>query len=195
MQLPQQQQHQQQQGDGRDLKWTWDILVRIAGCAAMIVIPFTRRRCGAEVFRFRALVACFGMLIYAERQQSPEVMLYFWAWLLALAIQRFQTLLLCRAGNMPHSRDEGDSIFGRLPFVKTYRQARAMEAILVFIIGVIFQAVSEPLGSMIQFAAGGLLFLEVIDRMLIFKHREMLNDAAIEARWRAELSSRNEGSM
>lgn len=91
--------------------------------------------------------------------RSQVMLVYFWVWLALVALHQAASQRHRRADHVTHSRFAGLPLF-RLPLVRTLDQARAIEPVLLLIIGGLLVGFDQALG---QFVIGGAFATAIIN--------------------------------
>jgi hypothetical protein len=139
---------------------------------AMAFFPFLRKGQGKRAIGLNALLAMLLMLYYAGRTRSPEMLMYFYAWLAMLFVRRFT------ADSAQHSQYQGYPVIGCL--VKDEMLARCGEAVLVWVAGCLIDPWSHPLGQFLMWGSLALVIKFFIESMYQERRDEALHDAAVE---------------
>ncbi len=154
-------------------------LYAIALVLTTCVTVFTRRRFGAEALGWNGLGAFLLLLFYAG--SSPGMQVYFCLWVLALLIQRCQTIWMGIRGHVEHSRYGGWPWLA-IRFAKNEMQAKALEVLLCLIAGGLLYSLSEAVGMFVIRCGFGMAVVQVIDRQVLAMQDRRMRDAEIEMR-------------
>lgn len=181
---------QQQQTPSEQLNFqnSTAILIGSVRCISTCFTVFSRHTFGPEGLGWPAFGAFLFILLFAGTQNAPEVLLFFWVWVVALIMQRIRTFWAIERGYVFHSQFQGWPWLGfLLPWVRTYRQAKAWEMVLCGVIAVVVAPFSEQVASLLICASLALLIDEGIDRHMETMERRRLMDAELELRARSRL--------
>lgn len=152
-----------------------------ANIALAMVCPFVRSRTGKRYPGGYALIAGFVILYLAGERRDQLVMIFFYGWLALLAIRRVQTFV---RANGEHTQFRGYPLLYR----RLGRGAYLLEPAWVFMIGAMLRPYSAGLHLIWISAAAGMLYLEVVHRMLQRQRIDAMADAGIEAEQRASMT-------
>ena len=80
-----------------------NLLALLANAHATTVTPFLRRGFGSEALGKNGLLAAVMILLYAGFTNSPEMITFFWVWIMAVIYQRLYGFNQRRNGQVVHS--------------------------------------------------------------------------------------------
>jgi hypothetical protein len=154
----------------------------LALCHATCVSVFIRKGFGAEALGFNGAVAFIILLVCAGGDKSGGMLLYFFAWLIALLIQRAITIRNECRGHYQHSKYTGWPWLG-LKFCKTEATAkRWVEPFLCVVFGIALLQVSESVGTFVLCGAISLKMVDGINSFADYRRIQIMHDAEIEMR-------------
>jgi hypothetical protein len=161
-------------------------IVTIAYAVALAFLPFTRRNAGTDWIGRTGLLTGFIILGYMCHTNSPGMMLFFLAWLVALLGHRCNQYQNWRNGVEIHSHYAGDPwlslrLFPRL----SDANARAMDGFLCLIVGVLLVTVDPPMGPFFFAGFVGILVSEAVSHETTRRKLQAMRDAEIEQRYLA----------
>lgn len=151
-------------------------------CLATCVSVFIRRGFGAEALGFNGAVAFIILLVCAGGDQTGGMLLYFFAWLVALMTQRAITIRNEVAGRYQHSKYTGWPVVA-MKFCKTESTAkRWVEPFLCVVFGIALLQVSESVGTFVLCCAMALVMADGISSFVDYMRVQKMRDAEIEMR-------------
>ncbi|GIK18977.1 MAG: hypothetical protein BroJett004_11410 [Planctomycetota bacterium] len=195
---------QQQQPDPivskKDFNQFLGVLTFIARTFAVTVEVFLRRAdsFGQRYFAMQAAAAFVLILVWPAfwEGHSAEPMLVFLLlyWLALLRARICTAARVRRGGPQPHSLYNGAPVLQRV-FRRTPEQRikAGLEFLVVFLVGALLLAVSEPLGAYLMFAAFGAGATSGMSGALQHRRSLDLHDAFVEQRDAAEAFRRMRG--
>lgn len=195
---------QQQQPDPivskKDFNQFLGVLTFIARTFGVTVEVFLRRpeSFGERHLGMQAAAAFVLILVWPAfwEGHSAEPMLVFLLlyWLALLRARVCTAARVRRGGPQPHSRSNGVPVLQRV-FRRTPEQRikAGLEVLVVFLVGALLLAVSEPLGAYLMFAAFGAGATSGMSGALQHRRSLDLHDAFVEQRDAAETFRRMRG--
>ena len=130
-------------GKKESLNW----LYFLANTYAVCVLPFLRKNMGIRAIGTPGFFAWLAMLLYAGHTGSPEMLLYIKAWFACVLYHRF-----IRPDRRQDTGFQGWPILTDW-LIKRDTPARALEAVLVYLIGWQLCAWSESVGQFVAYAS------------------------------------------
>jgi hypothetical protein len=176
------------------------VLTFIARTFAVTVEVFLRRAdsFGERYFGMQAAAAFVLILVWPAfwEGHSAEPMLVFLLlyWLALLRARICTAARVRRGGPQPHSRSNGVPVLQRV-FRRTpeHRIKAGLEFLVVFLVGALLLAVSQPLGAYLMFAAFGAGASSGMSGALQHRRSLDLHDAFVEQAGTAESFRRMRG--
>ncbi|HEV8067002.1 MAG TPA: hypothetical protein VGP76_04645 [Planctomycetaceae bacterium] len=173
--------------DPFDARTGINLLGLLANGHATTVTPFLRRGFGSEALGANGIVAALIILIYAGMTNSPEMITFFWVWLMAVACQRIYGFRQRANGEVVHSRYAGWPEVG-MRFAKTEKVARsAIEPLVCVVVGGCLWSWSEALGRFILLGSFSLLVSRGLEQQVTRNRLRAMNDAQIEQRYLSDV--------
>lgn len=171
---------------------TMDLAYGLAHCLATVLAVFIRRDFGADALGWPAILGGLALYVTAVENRDRLARLFFLAWLVAQATQRFLTFRNHWRGVRVHSRSSGYPWLAmRLPFVRSEAVAvRLGEPLLCLAVGAALWPLSHPLGGFVMFGAGSFCLRNNIDALVRRKRLSAMLDARLEQEWYAEQMAR-----
>ena len=163
------------------------LIYLFANSHATAITPIIRNSFGAEAFHPYGLVALLLMLALTDGRWASGMGIYLLLWFIALIIRRIQTFHLRQKGIITHSRYRGYPWLAmKFRFIKDVEQAKGFEPFMCFLIGAAVCPVSETLGFFIMAGLVSLGVCMCIDKLIVFKRVQQMNDAVLEGEYYAE---------
>lgn len=173
-------------GDQLSMRQTFNLLGFAAVCYANCIIPFLRRRFGAEAFGFQGMFAFVGLLLLAGGDPTGVGMCYLWIWIAFVLMHRAGTMNNERKGIFLHSQYAGDPWIAKLVCRDDDFARRYVEPFLCLTVGTLLCPLSETVGAFVIFGAIALGMVEVIQGQVSRVRLQKMRDAEIEMQYYAE---------
>jgi len=125
---------QQQNQEILDAKSGFNLLRILAGAHATTIIVFTHTGFGSEALGFRGITAALLLLACFTFTGNEFYLNFFWAFLVALAVQRVTTVFKLRKGYRIHSRFDGLPLLA-VWFLISAKLAEILEPVLCLAAG------------------------------------------------------------
>jgi hypothetical protein len=176
----------QEKNDPFNTRTGVNLLGVLANGYATTVTVFLRRGFGSESLGIPGVVAALMILLYGGFTNSPEMMTFFWVWLIAVGYQRLYGFRQRANGQVVHSRYAGDAVVGRF-FAKSERVARVVEPLICVVVGACLWSWSEQVGRFVLCASFSLLVCRGIETQVTRNRVQAMRDAAIEQKYVSDL--------
>jgi hypothetical protein len=144
---------------------------------AMCFLPFLHSHFGRRGIGAYGLFSLIGMILYAGFAPCPPMFLYLKLWFGFLVWRRLTT------DTAQHSMYPGFPWLAGL-LVADEERARALEVVLVALVGLGMMPFCEPLGNFVFVGAGSMLAKLAIDRHISDIQTQAIRDAVIEGHFR-----------
>lgn len=153
---------------------------------ATLITPFLRSGFGNNALGFPGLFALVLLLLCMGKE--PKMLLWLFAWLVAVIVQRLETFRLLRKGVAIHSYYSGyPSVAMRCPFVRKEKTAFLLiEPMTCAVLGALLCQYSEFMGAFLMAGFLSLPIRAAIEHEVYRKRVERMRDAEIEQRWLAD---------
>jgi hypothetical protein len=151
-----------------------DISHLISSIGSAFTYPLTRKGMGVSAMNWLGPVAFFAMLAIAEMYRCGAILAYSGLWIAACFVQLFLR------DRRQHSKYRGWPLTATLFRLRNEASGRVLEAILVFVVGVVLGTMEIHIGGFFMGAALCLFVREGIERAVEQKRIREMWDRAIE---------------
>lgn len=149
---------------------------------AAAITPLMRHTFGSRAFDPQVIFALIALLSLAG--SYPAFQPYLLAWFVAVVIHRIQSLT---RKLRVHTRYPGYPWLAmRLPFMNTEEKAREAEPIICLVGGAMLAGLSPSVGLFVMGGFVSLAALMALDKLIIRRRLQSMNDAAIEMEFYSE---------
>jgi hypothetical protein len=177
----------QEKNDPFNTRTGVNLLGVLVNGGATTVTPFLRRGFGSEALGLNGILAGLIILLYGGFTNSPEMMTFFWVWLIAVAYQRLYGFRQRANGQVVHSRYAGDPVVGRR-FAKSERVAReVVEPLICVVVGACLWSWSEQVERFVLCASFCLLVCRGIETQVTRNRIQAMQDASLEQKVLSDL--------
>lgn len=185
--VPHSPQQRSQPGDMLTLGESFKSLNALAHAHACTVTPFFRTDFGAEGIGLHGLIGGGMILAWGCYANCYPMFIFFFIWIIALAIQRAKTFLNWRRGVIVHTRYNGYPWLARRFFPRLSEpNAKAVEAFACLGIGGLLAQFWPPLGWYVMAGFVSIMFTEAVIAETAKRRLQAMRDAEIEQRYLAE---------
>jgi hypothetical protein len=174
-------------GDMISMKDSFNLLMFLARCYAMVFIPFLRRGLGREAIGLYGIGAFLALLFMAVG--DPVGFWFLAAWFCTVIYRRIETMRAWYRGYRPHSQYWGEAWFSRL-FFKNEKMIPTMEAAACLVAGAALMPLSVSVGSFVFYGFIGIGMVSCFDSYYMQQRLQRMHDAEIENRYMRDLYRR-----
>jgi hypothetical protein len=177
-----QQPQQQQRPPFQDIRDGLNFLAWAVNGYATGILPFIRKDFGTNFFGMNALIAIGVMLLFGAMENSDDMLVYMFLWVLFVAAQRLDAARAMRKGKIIHSRYGGDSWLAYKLAPKSKRKTVQMliEPAICLIAGVLIIPYSPGVGKYLIVGCFAVLLFNGLQRGVMEQRVRQMHDAHIE---------------
>jgi hypothetical protein len=175
------QEQKQGQFDQPTMRETVNWVYVIAKGMAAAVWPFFRCDFGVHALGGAGVAAALIIVLFAVGQRAPEMMTYFYAWLVLTLWHGARARKLERKGVIQHSRWAGRSwLTLKLPFVRKNSTARGLDVLLCMVVGVAILPLSSAMGAFIMLGGLAMVIVACFEEQVYRTRVRRMRDSVIE---------------
>lgn len=169
-------------GDKIDIRGTTNLLYTLALAHVTCISVFIRRGFGIEAIGINGVVAFIMLLVMWGQDPTGVMKLYFFAWILAMVVQRTISIRNRQKGVIEHSKYGGWPWMAMRFAKREIIAKRVIEPILCVIAGLMVWQLSEVAGAFLMFGAMSMTIVQGMEWATDMMRVQRMRDATIEAR-------------